>query len=188
MNLQKYTPQNLEFCNDYGEQPLLLAHLTKDRSTIAVLSLLGGFVAMAAVGFPGALLVGFAALNDISYAAKVEGLDDAPEIVKDDQGAIDVMATTVENDQGANQSIAAAPTMQHIVSPVWNPAEDLGQNPQSALIVGVPGSGKGMLVSNAIRTLKAKYPDLKILNSATTMENSLYCSRTSPKTAVRSPS
>ena len=162
MNLQKYTPQNLEFCNDYGEQPLLLAHLTKDRSTIAVLSLLGGFVAMAAVGFPGALLVGFAALNDISYAAKVEGLDDAPETVKDDQGAIDVMATTVDNDQGATQSIAAAPSMSHIVSPVWNPAEDLGQNPQSALIVGVPGSGKGMLVSNAIRTLKAKYPDLKI--------------------------
>ena len=57
---------------------------------------------------------------------------------------------------------AAAPSMSHITSPVWNPAEDLGQNPQSALIVGVPGSGKGMLVSNAIRTLKAKHPDLKI--------------------------
>ena len=60
------------------------------------------------------------------------------------------------------QSIAAAPSMSHITSPVWNPAEDLGNNPQSALIVGVPGSGKGMLVSNAIRTLKAKYPELKI--------------------------
>ena len=162
MNIQKYTPPKIEFCTDYGEQPLLLAHVTKDRSMIAVLSLLGGFVAMAAVGFPGALLVGFAALNDISYAAKVDSLGDAPEAVKTDPTAIDVTATTVENDQGANQSIAAAPTMQHIVSPVWNPAEDLGQNPQSALIVGVPGSGKGMLVSNAIRTLKAKYPDLKI--------------------------
>ena len=113
MNIQKYTPPKIEFCTDYGEQPLLLAHVTKDRSMIAVLSLLGGFVAMAAVGFPGALLVGFAALNDISYAAKVDSLDDAPEAVKDDQGAIDVMATTVENDQGANQSstpIAAAPS------------------------------------------------------------------------------
>ena len=43
---------------------------------------------------------------------------------------------------------AAAPSMQHIVSPVWNPAQDLGENPQSALIVGVPGSGKGMMVSD----------------------------------------
>ena len=113
MNIQKYTPPKIEFCTDYGEQPLLLAHVTKDRSMIAVLSLLGGFVAMAAVGFPGALLVGFAALNDISYAAKVDSLDDTPEAAKDDQGAIDVTATTVENDQGATQSptpIAAAPS------------------------------------------------------------------------------
>ena len=57
---------------------------------------------------------------------------------------------------------AAAPSMQHIVSPVWNPAQDLGENPQSALIVGVPGSGKGMMVSNAIRVLKSKVPNLKV--------------------------
>ena len=57
---------------------------------------------------------------------------------------------------------AAAPSMQHIVSPVWNPAQDLGENPQSALIVGVPGSGKGMMISNAVRVLKAKVPNLKV--------------------------
>ena len=57
---------------------------------------------------------------------------------------------------------AAAPSMQHIVSPVWNPAQDLGENPQSALIVGVPGSGKGMMVSNAIKVLKAQVPSLKV--------------------------
>ena len=58
--------------------------------------------------------------------------------------------------------VAAAPSMQHIVSPVWNPAQDLGENPQSALIVGVPGAGKGVMVSNAIRVLKAKVPNLKV--------------------------
>ncbi len=57
---------------------------------------------------------------------------------------------------------AAAPSMQHIVSPVWNPAQDLGENPQSALIVGTPGSGKGVLISNAIRVLKARVPNLKV--------------------------
>jgi hypothetical protein len=58
--------------------------------------------------------------------------------------------------------VAVAPSMQHIVSPVWNPAQDLGENPQSALIVGTPGSGKGMLISNAIRVLKGRVPNLKV--------------------------
>ena len=40
---------------------------------------------------------------------------------------------------------------------------DLGSNPQSALIAGVPGSGKGMVVSNAIRHLKSKHPALTVM-------------------------
>jgi hypothetical protein len=47
--------------------------------------------------------------------------------------------------------------------PLFNPAIDLGQNPQSALIVGTPGSGKGMLVSNAVRVLREKAPALKVM-------------------------
>jgi hypothetical protein len=42
-------------------------------------------------------------------------------------------------------------------------AKDLGQNPQSALIAGVPGSGKGILVSNALRHLKARHPGLTLM-------------------------
>ena len=41
-------------------------------------------------------------------------------------------------------------------------AADLGQNPQSAIIAGVPGAGKGMVVSNALRHLKARYPNITI--------------------------
>jgi len=48
-------------------------------------------------------------------------------------------------------------------STLFNPAIDLGQNPQSALIVGTPGSGKGMLVSNAVRVLREKAPALKVM-------------------------
>ena len=48
-------------------------------------------------------------------------------------------------------------------SALFNPAIDLGQNPQSALIVGTPGSGKGMLVSNAVRVLREKAPALKVM-------------------------
>ncbi|MCX5962123.1 MAG: hypothetical protein NT070_02980, partial [Cyanobacteria bacterium] len=58
---------------------------------------------------------------------------------------------------------AAPPSIQHIVSPVWNPAQDLGENPQSALIVGTPGSGKGVTVSNAVRVLKSQNPALTVM-------------------------
>ncbi len=46
--------------------------------------------------------------------------------------------------------------------PLYDLAADLGQNPQSAIIAGVPGAGKGMVVSNALRHLKARYPGITI--------------------------
>ena len=163
--IQKYSDvvKRIEFCDDFGEGPLLLGHITTDRSIIAVVSLLGGFVAMAGLGFPGALFVAFAALNDLSYSGNVEADDEdnnpKTEVTTVD-GAIDVVSVSV--DESIAPGVAVAPSMQHIVSPVWNPAQDLGENPQSALIVGVPGSGKGILISNAIRVLKAKVPSLKV--------------------------
>jgi hypothetical protein len=164
--IQKYSEvvKNLEFCDDFGESPLLLGHVTTDRSIIAVVGLLGGFIAMAALGFPGLALVGFAVGNDLRYAANVaeEEGDEIPETTisttspTPENGAIDVTAETV------GDMIAASPSMQHITSPVWNPAQDLGENPQSALIVGVPGSGKGVTVSVAVRVLRQRNPNLKV--------------------------
>ena len=46
--------------------------------------------------------------------------------------------------------------------PLYDLAADLGQNPQSAIIAGVPGAGKGMVVSNALRHLKQRYPSITI--------------------------
>jgi len=46
---------------------------------------------------------------------------------------------------------------------LFNPAIDLGQNPQSALIAGVPGSGKGILVSNAVRVLRQNHQALQVM-------------------------
>jgi hypothetical protein len=42
-------------------------------------------------------------------------------------------------------------------------AQDMGSNPQSCLIAGTPGSGKGMVVSNAVRRLKANHPKLTVM-------------------------
>lgn len=41
-------------------------------------------------------------------------------------------------------------------------ASDLGQNPQSAIVAGVPGAGKGVYVSNALRELKRRNPHITI--------------------------
>ena len=46
--------------------------------------------------------------------------------------------------------------------PLYDLAADLGQNPQSAIIAGVPGAGTGMVVSNALRHLKQRYPNITI--------------------------
>ena len=59
---------------------------------------------------------------------------------------------------------SATQLMEPVVMTTQTPydiALDLGTQPQSAIIAGVPGSGKGMIVSNAVRHLKAKHPDLR---------------------------
>ena len=166
--IQKYSEvvKNLEFCDDFGDGPLLMGHFTTDRSLIAVVSLLGGFVAVAGLGIPGALFVAFAALNDCRYAGKVEADEDekspAPGVTAVD-GAIDVPSETV----GETNAIAAAPSMSMVngvesIAP-RDIATDLGNNPQSALIFGTPGAGKGMTISNAIRTLRAKLPAVTVM-------------------------
>jgi hypothetical protein len=67
--------------------------------------------------------------------------------------------------------VAAGPTMDTTAVPVatvpalpslYDLAADLGQNPQSAIIAGVPGAGKGMVVSNALRHLKQRYPNITL--------------------------
>ena len=46
---------------------------------------------------------------------------------------------------------------------LYNPAEDLGRDPYSALILGVPGSGKGVFLGNAVRQLKKYHPDITVI-------------------------
>ena len=62
--------------------------------------------------------------------------------------AVPVAATTVE--------IPGATTTAVTI------ADDLGSHIQNTLIVGKPGAGKGILLSNALRTAKAQQPGLSI--------------------------
>ncbi|MFM6053297.1 MAG: hypothetical protein ACKPA7_16955, partial [Sphaerospermopsis kisseleviana] len=61
----------------------------------------------------------------------------------------------------ATQIITEIPSQQSQC--LYNPAEDLGKDPYSALIVGVPGSGKGILLANAVRCLKQNNPGITII-------------------------
>jgi hypothetical protein len=77
--------------------------------------------------------------------------------------------TEIQNHSGdANKMVtAAAPSMSMVngvetIAP-RDIATDLGNNPQSALIFGTPGAGKGMNISNAIRTMRAKYPKVTVM-------------------------
>jgi hypothetical protein len=60
-------------------------------------------------------------------------------------------------------TVAKEPVKSAVEVPVYDVAKDLGENPQSAIIAGVPGAGKGMITSNALRALKAKSPEIKIM-------------------------
>jgi hypothetical protein len=74
-------------------------------------------------------------------------------------GAIEIETPAVAPGPETSSPAQTHPTETEL----FNPAIDLGQNPQSALIVGTPGSGKGMLVSNAVRLLREKAPTLKVM-------------------------
>jgi len=48
-------------------------------------------------------------------------------------------------------------------APLYNPAEDIGKDPNSILIIGVPGAGKGITLANIIRWLKHYHPEITII-------------------------
>lgn len=60
------------------------------------------------------------------------------------------------------------PSATNTVSGQYSPGHEidivkqLSENVRNSIIIGVPGSGKGILVSNAIRAIKTKYPGHKI--------------------------
>jgi len=101
-----------------------------------------------------------AALAQLTATASAE--NQAQSGIQNQASMLTSNQESIAHSADVGSMVAAAPSMQHIVSPVWNPAQDLGENPQSALIVGVPGSGKGILISNSIRVLKERNPNLKV--------------------------
>ena len=74
----------------------------------------------------------------------------------------DAVATPIPEIQLKSAAQPMEPVMKTTQAP-YDVALDLGTQPQSTIIAGVPGSGKGMIVSNAVRHLKAKNPTLTVM-------------------------
>lgn len=70
-------------------------------------------------------------------------------------------APLVERRAVPREPLTPIPTRQ-APAPHIDSVLDLGQNPQSAIIAGVPGAGKGVFVSNALRELKRANPHVRI--------------------------
>lgn len=60
-----------------------------------------------------------------------------------------------------NPAIDVETAQAHAIAPGYDPAQDLGQFPQSALIAGVPGAGKGVFTLAALAALKQHHPDIQ---------------------------
>jgi hypothetical protein len=63
---------DIEFENDFGQEPIGLGHITKDQGVIAVCSLVGAFVGTALAGVPLAAIVLVVGLNDILSINKAD--------------------------------------------------------------------------------------------------------------------
>lgn len=99
----------------------------------------------------------------IIYAAEAEALVPLAQA----KAAQVVQDKTIE--LAVKGKVAALPQSEIISEPAA-PKEHLqdfprlfGENPKTALVIGVPGAGKGMFVSNAIRALKAQKPNIWVL-------------------------
>jgi hypothetical protein len=86
---------DIQFENDFGQEPIGLGKITKDQGVIAVCSLVGAFVGTAVAGVPMAAIVLMIGLNDILSLNKVTRERQSKE-QKEEPEAIDVEAREVE--------------------------------------------------------------------------------------------
>ena len=104
---------DIQFENDFGQEPIGLGRITQDQGAIAVCSLVGAFVGTAVAGVPLAAIVLVIGLNDILSINKAnKGRE--PREEKEEPEAIEVEAREVEPKAIAPQATDQQPakTMQ----------------------------------------------------------------------------
>ncbi|MBD1942513.1 hypothetical protein H6F50_09115 [Coleofasciculus sp. FACHB-712] len=145
---------DIQFENDFGQEPLGLGRITKDQGVIAVCSLAAAFVGSAIAGVPLALVVIAVGLNDIGAVNRLRR--GSPKPVKEEESeAIDVPARTIERPglPMTEQNGQPADSM-----PLVNPESDRPQVPN-----GMSSNAQPIQPVPAIRPPQTKEELLKAL-------------------------
>ena len=155
----------LSFDNDFGENPLLLAHLTKDQGMIAILSLAGAFVGAALGGLPFAAAILLSGLNDVKYAGKSEEVPEPRAIDQAPPQSLPFQPTPEPLPKSAIPQVQAtvdSPSPFQKASSTGDIALQMAQIPKSTIIAASPRVGKGVVVAQAIANLKRLHPGLEV--------------------------
>ncbi len=175
--------EGLTFENDFGKNPLFLAHLTLDQGIIIILSLAGAFVGAAVAGVPLLAVILAAGLNDVRYAGSnnstsQEEPSSQPQL---EQETIEVPVQTVEEDRPPQPVKQHSSTEQLPIEPQSNTKaqatviptgvvlrEDngfsqdlialLARSPLSKIFGAVPGSGKTTMQRALIKEVATQFP------------------------------
>ena len=163
---------DIQFENDFGQEPIGLGKITKDQGIIAVCSLVGAFVGTAVAGVPLAAIVLVVGLNDILSLNKLTRERESRE-EKEEPEAIDVEATEVELkaitpaqavDQKPDETIPFPVSYSPAVASKTNTITPVATNikwidnfvSQTALIWGNQGSSKSWMARYIAKRKKDK--------------------------------
>lgn len=152
--------KELEFENDFGQNPVGLGHFSKDQGFIAVASLVGAFVGAAVAGLPLAALVLIAGLNDIRFASRRERQPSeavvaaaSEAVVADDSEAVVAAATPSTKNELLQALRQQCPSLLSLVKS------------HPIRCVGVQRAGKTTLVKKLALLRMVLLPDHKVIAS-----------------------
>jgi|GEM_PF-4063343 len=151
-------PEKMRELSQGSKQPLLSETLTVDTSAHTVVT---------AIHQPMAALPPSPVIREsVIEHEPIEIMDDSA----DDPWESSIPATVNESDKSPffDQASRIAMPRTEIIShpssaPVRDIVGDLATNLASTLLIGVPGAGKGMLMSHLVRRIRLNYPELKII-------------------------
>ena len=166
--------EKIEFENDFGASPMLLAHVTEDQSIIVILALVGAFIGCAVGGIPIAAAILLAGMNDVRFAGR-ESASHPTRLMKGGEEPMsspptETPAPTYQEPPVSWAMPQAAPSFADVPAPFYpvslppqiDIAEEMGKALKSTLIVASPRVGKGVLVSMAISHVRQFNPDTEI--------------------------
>ncbi|MEP0885008.1 DUF87 domain-containing protein [Trichocoleus sp. ST-U3] len=161
---------DIQFENDFGQEPIALGRIIQDQGVIAVCSLVGAFVGTAVGGVPLAAIVLVIGLNDILSINKLtrerESTDEteSPEAIDVEAREVEELAKALAPQTVDEKSIEPTLASSSVVAPKTNTITPVATNikwidnfvSQTALIWGNQGSGKSWMARYIAKRKKDK--------------------------------